>query len=308
MIETAEKTSLTDLVQANALGRNTCRIAVTTRRGRGLIFIEGGGVVDALFGNLAGEDAFCALLNEPDAKTTVSSGIPSPSRRITMGWQSLIASALTRRLSGSVPVPSFTGGPAPKDEVPIVVDIEDEPPPATLVVPKATAARTAPMREPARPAPLPPPKTKVRPAALVVGLVALAGIAGALVVVARPRVAEKPAPLAAAPVSVPSAAKAPASPVEADALVAAGGEAPRLVSGAPPPSPDPDAAVTPTVVCRILVGEDGAVKEASIFRSRLDLARFEDAALAAVKTYRFQPGSRAGAPVPVYTNYPVTFR
>ena len=114
MIETAEKTSLTDLVQANALGRNTCRIAVTTRRGRGLIFIEDGGVVDALFGDLAGEDAFCALLNEADATPTVSRGIPSPSRRITMGWQSLVASALTRRFDGSVPVPSFAGARSPK--------------------------------------------------------------------------------------------------------------------------------------------------------------------------------------------------
>jgi protein TonB len=329
MIETAEKTSLTDLVQANALGRNTCRIAVNTRRGRGLIFIEDGGVVDALFGDLAGEDAFCALLNEPDPKTTVSSGIPSPSRRITMGWQSLVASALTRRIEGSVPVPSFAAAPARKAEVPNVVDVAEEPPPPTLFVPKAPIERPAsrsaaapaprpapapvvvvraPMKEPARPAPAPAHASKGRPAVMALVLAALVAVAGALVVFARPRAGEVTHAPAAPPSSAARPPKPPAAPVEADALVANGGEGPRLLSGAPPASPDPDAAVTPTIVCRILVGEDGSVKEASVFRSRPDLARFEDAALAAVKTYRFQPGTRGGASVPVYTNYPVTFR
>jgi len=349
MIGTAEKTSLTDLVQANALGRNTCRIAVTTRRGRGLIFVEGGHVVDAIFGDLTGEDAFCALLNDDEAKATVSSGIPSPHKRIELGWQSLVASALTRRIEGSVPVPSFTGGAPRRDSAPVVVAVDDEPPPPTLFVPKPRA-QTAPAPAPtvaARPAASagakppaagPAPTAFTKPAAPAISaatkpvasaapisttppkpasasrvpfvvsvLVVLAAIGGGLILFARPRGAEGPAPAPIRAASAP-APRAAAAPVEADALRSAGGEAPRLLSGTPPASPDPDAAVLPTVVCRILVVEDGSVKEASIFRSRLDLARFEEAALAAVKTYRFQPGSRAGAPVPVWLNYPVTFR
>ena len=58
----------------------------------------------------------------------------------------------------------------------------------------------------------------------------------------------------------------------------------------------------------ILIGEDGVVKEASVFRSRLDLARFEEAAISAIKAYRFRPGRRAGRAIPVWTNFPVSFR
>src|SRR5262245_7875612 len=46
------RSSLPDLVQANALGRNTCRIAVATEMGRGTIHIEEGEVVDARYGDL----------------------------------------------------------------------------------------------------------------------------------------------------------------------------------------------------------------------------------------------------------------
>ena len=95
--------------------------------------------------------------------------------------------------------------------------------------------------------------------------------------------------------------------MEAGELTGADDLLPVLESGQPPRSPDPDSAVSPTIVCRILVGTDGAVREASIFRSRLDLAKFEEAALSTVKSYRFRPGRRGGRTVPVWINYPVTF-
>jgi protein TonB len=64
----------------------------------------------------------------------------------------------------------------------------------------------------------------------------------------------------------------------------------------------------PTIVCRLLIAADGRVADAKIYRSRLDLAAFEDAALDAVRQYRFTPGRLSGAPVPVWINWPVTFR
>lgn len=314
MPATAEQTStsLTDLVQANSLGGNTCRIAVTTNRGRGLVFIEDGGVVDATFGDLVGEDAFHALLNEPDSRTVISSGIPSPSKRIAIGWEALVASAMTRRIEGAVPVPSFANAAAldtrgnlaagPAEAVPAPVPTPPaEPAPAVPPNAPPRVVSTGAARPPYAPRPVEPPK---RPFAVTAALVALAaGGIGAFAVLGRARAGDPP-PAAARP---PSPLPAVSKPVEADVLLASGGQLPVLVKGAPPASPDPDSAVLPTVVLRILVGEDGSVREAIVFRSRLDLARFEDAALVAVKTYRFRPGTRVGAPVAVYMNWPVTF-
>ncbi len=48
--------------------------------------------------------------------------------------------------------------------------------------------------------------------------------------------------------------------------------------------------------------------DAKIYRSRLDLGAFEDAALDAVRRYRFSPGRLAGEPVAVWISWPVSFR
>jgi len=107
-------------------------------------------------------------------------------------------------------------------------------------------------------------------------------------------------------------AAAPVAParqaIEATQLTGPRDAPPTLVSGPPPVAPDPNAALKPTIVCRLLIGAEGSVADAKIYRSRLDLAAFEDAALDAVRKYRFTPGRLAGAPIPVWINWPVTFR
>src|SRR5262249_15190566 len=67
------------------------------------------------------------------------------------------------------------------------------------------------------------------------------------------------------------------------------------------------AALEPTVVCRILVGEDGTVQKAEIYRPRAELATFETAALAAVKGFKFEAAHKGGKPVASWLNWPVTF-
>ncbi|HXO26378.1 MAG TPA: energy transducer TonB, partial [Thermoanaerobaculia bacterium] len=104
----------------------------------------------------------------------------------------------------------------------------------------------------------------------------------------------------------PAAASQPA--VEATLLTGPADAIPSLIAGAAPASPDPTATLKPTIVCRLLVAADGHVADAKIYRSRLDLATFEDAALDTVRRYRFAPGRRAGRPVPVWINLPVMFR
>lgn len=105
--------------------------------------------------------------------------------------------------------------------------------------------------------------------------------------------------------SLPAAASAS---FDATELTGAADSAPRLVFGNPPLSPRPELPLKPTIVCRLLVGEDGRVLERQIYRSRLDLEIFEEAALDAVASYRFEPGTWNGEPVSAWVNLPVTFR
>lgn len=315
-----QKSSLTDIIQANAIGSNTCRISATTPPGRGVIFIEDGDVVDAAYGHLAGEDAFHALLNAEVTQTQVSTGAKTQNRRIRSGWQALIARAMTLRFEGRLPVPSFPddGRETEAATVPSranvpAVDPEpetSEPPDAAPAAPTTQGAPAPPVTPVAQPQPNPAPRSAPSPrrspilpiaAALVLAL-ALAGGAWLL----RAGRAPSTAPSAAKPAAGPEAPTA--APVEATELTGEGDSIPALLSGSAPRSPNPESALVPTIVCRLLVAEDGSVKEASIFRSRLDQASFEDVALATVRTYRFHPGRRAGRPVAVWINWPVSFQ
>lgn len=100
---------------------------------------------------------------------------------------------------------------------------------------------------------------------------------------------------------------ASAAPVEAESLTATGDVRPTLAKGSPPPSPDPALGLAPTVVVRLHVRSDGTVAESSIYRPRADLRAFEVAALDAVQGWRFHPARKAGAAVPSWINWPVTF-
>ncbi len=105
------------------------------------------------------------------------------------------------------------------------------------------------------------------------------------------------------------AAAAPQEPVlEASGLTAAGDQPPRWLSGEAAISPVAGLALAPTIVCRLLVDRDGGVREARIYRSRVELGSFEDEALRVVRGYRFAPAQHQGRPVAVWINWPVEFR
>ncbi len=95
--------------------------------------------------------------------------------------------------------------------------------------------------------------------------------------------------------------------IEASELTGPGDRPPQLLAGSPPPAPSQDLALLPTVVCRLRIDASGRVAEAKVFRSRVELAAFEEAALQAVASYRFQPGQRAGRLVEVWINWPLSF-
>jgi len=127
-----------------------------------------------------------------------------------------------------------------------------------------------------------------------------------------PTVAQPPGAAGAAAGTGGSAAVAlPAAIVEAaleaSQLTGPGDEPPQLLAGPLPKAPAQALPLSPTIVCRLLIDKSGQVVKSSVFRSRLDLADYEDAATAAVQGWRFRPAQRAGRPVPSWINWPVRF-
>jgi len=323
--------SLADLVQANSLGRNTCRVVVTAPRGKGSFHMEDGEIVDAAYGDLVGEAAFYALMNAADATFSANSGVKPTARRIDAGLETLMLNAMILRFEGRVPEAAFSPsqGPSPDASEPPSFSEAPKPPAGAdrPGSPSSSPRAAVPVEPPASPsaavAMLPtapsasrrdPPKTAVPGAPAPALAKKRAGrfvlASGLLVVVAAGayialvRLEPPPSTRTGPALPIPS----PSAPVESASLTASDDIQPELLSGNAPSSPDPESAISPTIICRILIGEDGAVREASVFRSRLDLATFEEAAITTVKAYRFRPARRAGRAVPVWTNFQVSFK
>ncbi|HEY6320217.1 MAG TPA: energy transducer TonB, partial [Thermoanaerobaculia bacterium] len=228
-----------------------------------------------VFENLGGFDAFVALLAARAGHFQVENGASPEQRNLQGNVQKLLLEANARIEAGGVPKP------------------ERRPMPPAPVSASTRAAAAGPARAAARGWWI-----GVAAALLLLGAVswlafarhdAAAGAAGPPAAAGAPAVATQPA-------------------IEATLLTGPADAIPSLITGAPPASPDPAATLKPTIVCRLLVAADGRVADAKIYRSRLDLATFEDAALDAVRQYHFARGRRAGRPVPVWINWPVTFR
>ncbi|MEP0774603.1 MAG: TonB family protein [Acidobacteriota bacterium] len=289
--------SLVDLVQANVLVRNTCRITVAGPAGSGVLYLADGTVVHASYGTLEGRDAFFALVAAGDVFFQVETGFKAPRRTVHEKWENLALEAMRLLDEGKVPL-ALAAPPAGARAVAATA-----PPPATRIsiLPQEPVPQPAPF--PARPASRPQAQRTPGRLPLIAGLAALAVLAAAGGYFALAQRSQKAddQPTAAA------GASPKIEPVEASELTLPGDRRPVLVEGTPPPSPLPDLAVRPTIVCRILIGVDGKVQEAQVYQSRLDLAQFEAAALAAVRSYRFTPATRNATPVPVWINWPVSF-
>jgi TonB family protein len=96
--------------------------------------------------------------------------------------------------------------------------------------------------------------------------------------------------------------------LEATALSRVGDRAAQLIDAPLVKLPVSESPLWPTITCRILVDTAGRVAHARIHRPRAELAAVEQAALAAVRRYRFEPAQRDGRRVAVWINWPVRFR
>ncbi len=269
--------SLADLIQVAGVAGRTCRVRVMAADGNGTLYLRGGEVVSAAFEDLAGFDAFVGLVAARAGHFQVENGVEPEQPNLQGNVQKLLLEANARIESGKLPRP-----------------------------------QRRPLAPPAPPGAAAAPGSRARGA--WIGGVAVLLLLGAVswLALARRDVAavgdDAGAGAAAGGTTAAPAAAPSRPPVEATLLTGPRDAKPALISGSPPAAPDPTSTLKPSIVCRLLVDPGGRVADAKVYRSRLDLAAFEDAALDAVRGYRFSPGRLAGAPVPVWINWPVTFR
>lgn len=294
--------SLADLVQVSGVAGRTCCVKVMTAGGNGALYLEAGEVVSAAYEDLTGFEALVALVAARAGHFEVENDAAPPRPTMSGKVQNLLIEANARIVAGKVPTPRRQAPAAPRATA--------LPETAAMLAPIATAAGGSDRFAGDR-----------RGRGLWIGGVAALALLGAAgwLTFARGDAAARGGsgggdpnrPAAAAP-ALPATAEAAASPaaaaLEVTQLTGPGDAKPALLSGQPPAAPDSSSGLKPTIVCRLLIGADGRVIEAKIYRSRLDLGSFEDAALDAVRGYRFSPGRHAGAPVPVWINWPVAFR
>ncbi len=273
--------SLSDLIQIGAANRRTFRARVRGTSARGELYLGAGEIVHATYGSLVGADAIYAMLGDPDFAYEVESGVLASVRTIHASWQHLLLEAARRQDEGSLPRPI-----------------------------------TLPSLPTLPPAPVDAYSTVRRIAYLVIG----AALAGTVMLTLWLTLGRHRAPQAAAAAPRARAAQAgaagahaapakldPATAIDAATLTGPDDVPPAYVSGPAPRAPGADLALMPTIVLRMLVDVDGRVADARVYRSRLDLAAFEDAARAIAPELRFQPGRRAGEAVAAWVNWPVSF-
>lgn len=275
--------ALSDFLQIQAAGRRTCAVKVVGTATSGAIYLENGRAVHAQCSGLEGEDAFVVLIAQAVGYFQADRDVVAPKHSLEGPLDRLMLLAQSRIQSGALPA-------VPRPIAPLV----PQPPPAVRQL-QAVAER-----------PGPPTRAQARALPFAVGaLLVLMG--GASVALWHSFGGDQKKQGPPAPMSpVAAAGLGGESPLESTNL-AVGDVPPVLVAGKSPPSPDPNFALQPTIVCRVLVGVDGAVEAAAVYRSRVELSIFEEAALAAVRDYRFEPARQGTKPVRVWTNVPVRF-
>jgi TonB family protein len=261
-------------LQVKNAARQTTGLKILGPEGNGLIVLRQGEVVHAEYEDLLGDAAFHALMGVK-AGYFEAATVADPLRRtVETPMRALLLEAHRLADLGELPRPAL----------------------------RAQPLRAAPSGEPVRSLP---------PARLWHGMGRWIYWAGGLLLLVAAIWALLP-PVSLDPASVspaPGAAEAGASEaVEASLLTGMGDRLPALLSGTPPTMPAEGSAVLPTVVCRIRIDAQGKVVEAKVYRSRLEFAELEEAAVRALEGYRFRPALQGGAPVAVWLNYPVEFR
>ena len=282
--------SLADLIFVKAQDPRNYRLTLSGPAGDGLLLIEGGRIVHAAYGELPPLDAAHVLVTEQNVDFEVEVDAEISGHTLDLGAQELLMEAMRRLDEGQLRRPR-------RVSIDVVASGGLREPPR----PRSHEARRSPEAEALRRA-----TGRVLFAGSDVGAreetggwtKLIASVVGVGLLLAFMVAAFRAGWLTG---------KEHRDPVEMSDLRAPGDSLPMLLAGAPPAAPDPDARSLPTVLCRILVDTDGRVYEARVFQPRAGLGSFEQAAVAAVRDYRFAPARREGVPVPAWIVWPVDF-
>lgn len=297
--------SLPDLLQIQGAAGRTTALKLLGPEGSGVVYLRSGQVIHAQYANLSGEDAFYAMVGLKIGyfeETEVPANVP---RTVGQTVADLLFRAHELEARQALPTPRRVARPAPGPPLPPTAAAASvdparprEPAPAPAAVPAVAASSStttagAPHKSGAVPR---------RGQPLLLWLMAGVATVGIGLAAVGLRGDSKPEPSAAA------APAASARILEARALTGPNDRQPTLISGLAPSVPAGDLAVLPTIVCRIRIDESGRVAEAKVYRSRVELEAFEEAAVRAIEAWRFSPGAQEGRPVSVWINWPVEFR
>ncbi|MCB1036028.1 MAG: TonB family protein [Acidobacteria bacterium] len=277
---TLDDFSLLDFLQVQAAARKSGCLKLLCGEHSGAIYLRDGRIVHAVHGGLQGEQAFLSLVQGPAGYFEFEQGVAAAEDTIRRSVFDLLVSARSEAAprSPSLPITPEASSGAQLRALPS----EAHAPPRRLKLQRLLFTAV--------------PLLILLLGAFFVGVLPMAsGRANG-----DPREPERPtertAPVASEPV------------LDATQLEGPADRMPRLLQGSAPMNPNAELALAPTIVCRLLLDPRGGVQQAAIYRSRLDLRPFEEAALEAVQGFRFEPALKDGRPVAVWINWPVRFR
>lgn len=284
--------SLADLIVVKAQDPGNHRLSLSGPAGDGLVLIEAGRVVHAVYGDLAPIDAAYVLVTEENVDFELESDAEIAGHTLDLGAQELLMEAMRRLDEGILrrPKPASIGLAASGASV-----LREPPRPRSHESkrsPEADALRRATGRVLFTDHDAAAIHEKSKAPKVIAGVVGVSLLAaGAL------------AAWLGGWVSV----EAQRDPVDIIDLVGPRDVVPTLLSGAPAIAPDSNANFLPTIVCSLVVDPQGNVIDADIYQPRAGLDAFQEAAVAAARGYRFTPAQREGIPVTVKLNWPVDF-
>lgn len=94
---TLRQVGLADVIQIQCLGRNACTLSVNNSQTEGAIYIEGGVIVHATAGNLAGEEALFKLLSLSRGDFQLKTFVKPQARTVQGSWEFLLMESARKR-------------------------------------------------------------------------------------------------------------------------------------------------------------------------------------------------------------------
>ncbi len=88
---------LVDIIQMCCVSKRTGRLGIARREERGVLYLRNGQIIQAVTGNLEGEDAAYQIVGWSSGQFSFEDGVQPETQTITGGWEHLIMESVRRR-------------------------------------------------------------------------------------------------------------------------------------------------------------------------------------------------------------------